>query len=245
MSAQLDPLSLSADLLYEVKTGGDPGRLRSRLATIDRSKLSRVLSSRFRKLAFWLNCYNAYGQLRLEDEGRSTLDGGVVDRWKFYARDRIPVGGVWLSLHDIEHGLLRGSKHRLGFGYLPRPFPSSFEREFRLDECDPRVHFALSRGGEGCPPIRVYSPDDVDAELDVAVEWFLEANVEYYEATNVATVPRLFRRYRGDFGGKRGVVDFLAEYDAVPADAMPSLSYETLGRAPEIDADLQLDDLRH
>jgi NADP-dependent 3-hydroxy acid dehydrogenase YdfG len=54
--------------------------------------------------------------------------------------DRIPVAGVWLSLDDIEHGMLRGSKHPWGMGYLPRPFPSSFERRFRLERADPRIH---------------------------------------------------------------------------------------------------------
>ena len=244
MSTQLDPCSLSADLLYAVKTEGDADRLRTQLATLERSRLDRALSTRARKLSFWLNCYNAYGQLLLEDDDRSLLEGSAIDRWKFFARDRIPVGGVWLSLYDLEHGLLRRSKHRWGFGYLPRPFPSSFERRFRLPECDPRIHFALSRGGENCPPIAVYSPDDVDAELDIAVEWFLEENADYDEEATVATIPRLFHRYRGDFGGARGIIDFLQRYNAIPPGVAPSLEYEALDRAPEFDADLEFDDLR-
>lgn len=244
MATQLDPVSLSADLLYTIKTEGDADWLQRQLATLERPRLERALSTRTRKLSFWLNCYNAYGHVLLEDDDRSLLEGNVIDRWKFFARDRIPIGGVWLSLYDLEHGLLRRSKHRWGFGYLPRPFPSSFERRFRLPECDPRIHFALSRGGENGPPIAVYSPEDVDEDLDIAVEWFLEENVGYEHESNVATVPRLFRRYRGDFGGKRGIVDFLREHNAVPADVTPTLEYEALDRAPEFDADLEFDDLR-
>ncbi|MEY7850509.1 DUF547 domain-containing protein [Natrarchaeobius sp. A-rgal3] len=243
MSTQLDPLSLSADLLYTVKTEGEADWLREHLATLERSRLERALAGREPKLSFWLNCYNAYGQLLLDEES-SLLSGGVLDRWKFFARDRVPISGVWLSLNDIEHGHLRRSKLPWGFGYLPRPFPSSFERQFRLEECDPRIHFALGRGGENCPPITVYSPGNVDEELDIAVEWYLEENAEYDPDEEVATIPRLFRRYRGDFGGRRGIVSFLREYNAVPEDVSPSLSYERSDRAPDFDLDLEHDELR-
>ncbi|SEW21523.1 DUF547 domain-containing protein [Natrinema salifodinae] len=246
MSTQLDPLSLSADLLYTVKTEGDAEPLREHLATLERSQLERALSSREGKLAFWLNCYNAYAQLLLEEEDDDLFDGGLVNRWKFFARDRIPVSGAWLSLNDIEHGLLRSSKHSWGFGYLPRLFPSSFERQFRLPECDPRIHFALSHGAEHCPPIAVYSPRDVDEELDIAIEWFLEENVTYDAEGDTATIPRRFRQFRGDFGGRRGIVDFLREYNAVPddADTRPSLEYERVDRSAELDVNLEGDEVR-
>ncbi|SDQ24692.1 DUF547 domain-containing protein [Natronobacterium texcoconense] len=245
MPTQIDPLSLSGDLLYAVKTEDetDTDRLRERLATLGRSQLGPALSSRERKLSFWLNCYNAYAQLRLEEEP-GILEGGFLDRWKFFGRDRVPVAGCWLSLNDIEHGLLRSSKHPWGLGYLPRPFPSSFEREFRLERCDPRVHFALCRGSENSPPIAIYSPADVDEELDIAIEWFLEENVEYDAETDVASIPRFFRRYRGDFGGKRGIVEFLRRYNAISDDATPTLEYEASDRAPDFDLDLELDELR-
>lgn len=238
MSTQLDPLSLAGDLLYAVKTEGDTGWLREHLATLERPRLERALSSREGKLSFWLNCYNAYAQVLLESEP-TALEDGPLQHWKFVARDRIPVGGVWLSLNDVEHGLLRRSKHPWGLGYLPRPFPSSFERRFRLPECDPRIHFALSHGADHCPPVTVYSPSDVDEELDIAVEWFLEESVTYDPEANVATVPRLFRRYRGDFGGRGGVVAFLRGYGAVPTDVTPSLEYESATRLPDIDVDLE------
>lgn len=244
MSTQLDPLSLSADLLYTVKTEGDADQLREQLAALERTQLERALSGREGKLAFWLNCYNAYAQLLIEDEEPDLFEGGHLDRWKFFARDQIPVSGVWLSLNDIEHGLLRSSKQSWGFGYVPRLLPSSFERQFRLEECDPRVHFALGHGAEHCPPIAVYSPQDVDEELDIAIEWFLEENVSYDDEDDTATVPRLFRQYRGDFGGKRGVIGFLREYNAVPAGTTPTLEYEQIDHSAELDVDLDAEDIR-
>ncbi|ELY43757.1 DUF547 domain-containing protein [Natronorubrum tibetense] len=243
MSTQLDPLSLSADLLYAVKTEGDTDWLQDHLATLEQAHLKRVLTTREGKLAFWLNCYNAYAQL-LQEADLSSLEGSPLQRWKFVSRDRIPIGGVWLSLNDIKHGMLRCSKHPWGLGYLPRLLPSSFERQFRLPDCDPRIHFAISHGAEHCPPVAVYSPADVGAELDIAVEWFLEENVGYDPEGDVATIPRLFRRYRGDFGGARGIVDFLREYNAIPTGPNPSLEYENASGPPDLEFDVELEDLR-
>lgn len=233
MSTQLDPLSIAADLLYEVTTGGDVAALRDHLATLEHDRLARALSGRRRRLCFWLNCYNAYAQLLLE-EAPSVLEGGFLERFKFYARDRIPVAGVWLSLADVRHGMLRGSKHPWGFGYLPRPFPSSFEREFRLESVDPRIHFAIGSGTENGPPIAVYTPDDCEAELDVATEWYLEENVSHDPDRGVVTVPRRFLRYHGDFRVEGGVVPFLRSHGVVPADATPALEYEKTNRSVDV-----------
>lgn len=224
MPRQLEPVSLSADLLYAVKTGGDIEELREHLATLDRSQLDRALFGREQRLAFWLNTYNAHVQLLLERD-RQVLRAGRLGRWKFRVRDRIPIAGVRLSLSDIEHGMLRSSSHPWGLGYLPRPLQSGFERTFQLDRVDPRIHFALSRGDHG-PPMTVYSPQDIDQELDLAVEWFLEENVFYDSVENTAAVPRRFLWYRGDFGGQQGIIDFLRRYGAIPPTATPSLEYD-------------------
>lgn len=234
MSTQLDPLSVSADLLYAVKTDGAVDELRDYLATLDRERLTRSLSSRSRRLSFWLNCYNAYAQLLVERDP-SVLEGDRLDRWKFFARDRVPVAGVWLSLDDIEHGMLRGSRHPWGMGYLPRPLPTSFEREFRLEGGDPRIHFALGVGTESCPPITVYSPEDCGEELDVATEWYLEENVHYDPDRETVAVPRLFLWYRGDFGGKSGVIEFLRTYGAIPEDCSPSIEHDERDRAVDVE----------
>lgn len=226
MSTQLDPLTVSADLLYSVKTDGESETLRRQLARLDPDHLEWALSDHPRRLAFWLNVFNAYVQLLLE-EGGDGLGGSRFDRWAFFARDTIPVAGVWLSLNDIRDGMLRRSRARWGWGYLPRPFPSQFERRFRLTEREPRIHFALSSGAEHSPPITIYSPTDVDDELDVATEWHLAETVSYDPGADVATVPRLFRWYRGDFGGLDGIRTFLTRYDAIP-DPTATIEYESV-----------------
>ncbi|WP_247731582.1 DUF547 domain-containing protein [Halovivax limisalsi] len=215
MSAQLDPLSAAADLLYTVKTDGNPSEHRDHLARLDQDRLDHILADRPRRLAFWLNVFNAYVHLLLDDLDEE-LGSNRLRRYRFFSRDRIPIAGTTLSLNDVRDGMLRHSKLRWGLGYLPRPFPSAFERRFRLAECDPRIHFALNSSGEHSPPLSVYSPADVDHELDVATEWYLSETVRFDGERAVATVPRLFRWYRGDFGGMSGIRSFLLDYDVIP-----------------------------
>ena len=231
MSAPVDPLSLSADLLYEVKTGSDPDGLCERLATIDRERLETALSDRRRRLAFWINCFNSYSEL-LAEQAVEPRWGVRLERWKVRTRDRIPIAGVWISLSDVKHGMLRGSKHPWGLGYLKRPFPSSFERQFRLEGCDARIHFALSRGSDRCPPTTVFSPTDVDEELDVATAWYLEENVRLDRDHGVATVPRWLLWYHGDFGGRAGIERLLARHGVISSDESVRIDYRERERSP-------------
>ncbi|MFC4356639.1 DUF547 domain-containing protein [Halobium salinum] len=220
MTPSPDPLSLSRTLLEGVKRGADTADSRRRLAALDTDALLAALDTDARRLAFWCNVYNGYAQHLLD------ADPGRWDRrWLFFRRSLVPVAGRSLSLDDIEHGVLRRSMSSLGLGYLPRLRPSEFERRARVDERDPRIHFALNCGAASCPPVASYDADAVDNQLDLAAGGYLDATVEYDDEADVARVPRLLLWYRGDFGGRSGVIDFLREYDAIPVDASPTLRY--------------------
>ena len=43
---------------------------------------------------------------------------------------------------------------------------------------DPRVHFALVCGARSCPPVRVYSSETLDAELEDAAFSFFESELD-------------------------------------------------------------------
>ena len=102
------------------------------------------------RLAYWLNAYNAF-----------TLDAIIAEYpirsvWKtrdgqFFQRRRHLAGGRAVSLDDIEHEILRGT-----FG-------------------EPRIHFAINCGSNGCPPLRpaAYEAEGLDATLRAATERFL------------------------------------------------------------------------
>lgn len=129
------------------------------------------------------------------------------------------VGGRAVSLHVMEHGLLRAN----------RPAPWTFWRPLgRADPClpwavrrlDARVHFALNCGAVSCPPIRSYAAERVDAQLDVATRAYFDTEVRIDGATLV--LPYLCRLYRGDFPDARAfAADHLDEARAAWIRAHP------------------------
>jgi isopentenyldiphosphate isomerase len=215
------PLALAADLLQAVRYSEPTRRYERSLRDLPPAALRDTLATDDRRLAFWLNVYNAHVQLLL-DAAPEQYD----DRRRFFGAAVVAVAGHELSLDDVEHGLLRRSRHSLGLGYLPRR-ADAFERVHRLDSRDPRIHFALNCGAESCPPILAYDHGTINEQLDTATAGFLEAEVAYDPARDVARVPRHMLWYHGDFGGRRGIRTLLRDHGTVPADATPAIRYRS------------------
>lgn len=217
------PTTLARDLLVATRVGDDPGPLSTALSDLDEAALTPVREDRRTALAFWLNCYNAGTNLLLDR--RPALYESRLRSLRFFRAAAVTVGGQPLSLDAIEHGILRGSRSKYGLGYLPRLLPDRFELRYRLADPDPRVHFALHCGAASCPAIRAYDPDVVDSQLDTATQAYLDETVEYDRDVGVLRVPRPFRWFPGDFGGRQGVLAFLRQYDQIPTDETPTLRY--------------------
>jgi hypothetical protein len=118
----------------------DRGRLDAylgRLATADFDSLGRD-----EKLALLINAYNAFTLALILDHYpiRSIRDIPEAERWK--AR-RWSLAGRRVSLEELEHDWIR-----------PR-------------FVEPRVHFALVCGADGCPPLRAgaYSGESIEGQL--------------------------------------------------------------------------------
>ena len=220
--ADCRPSECARRLLETIRADEDPTPYRRRLATYDGGDLDRLREDRAAALAAWTNLYNAGTQLLLDE--RPALYDSRLRFLRFFRADCLAVAGTPLSLNDVEHGLLRG-RSAVGLGYLPRLRAGEFERRHRLDELDPRVHFALNCGAGSCPAIRSYRADRIDDQLDLATRTYLSNTVTYDPEAGVARVPRLFLWYRGDFGGGDGVRDLLRRYDAVPENATPRLKH--------------------
>lgn len=209
------PTDLAADLLVALGTGDDPEPTLAALANLSEPALEPVREDRETGLAFWLNCYNA-GTKRLLAERPALYES----RWRFFRAPALTVAGHSLGLDAIEHGILRGSRSKYGLGYLPRLLPDSFEHRYRLATVDPRIHFALHCGAASCPAIRAYDPAAVDDQLDTATRTYLDATVEYDPDADVVRIPRVFRWFPGDFGGRSGVREFLRRYDQLPDESV-------------------------
>jgi hypothetical protein len=220
-SADADPLALAAALLRAVRYDESTRRSERALRDLPPAALRDALATDDRRLAFWLNVYNAHVQLLLDAAPEQ-----YEDRQRFFGAEVVAVAGHGLSLDDVEHGLLRRSRHSLGLGYLPRR-ADAFERAHRLDSRDPRIHFALNCGAESCPSILAYDHGTIDDQLDTATVGFLEGEVAYDPDQSVVRVPRHMLWYRGDFGGRRGIRSLLREHGIVPAGATPAIRYRS------------------
>lgn len=216
------PVSLSEAFLLAVRREEPTDGLAADLAGLDDEGLAAALDTDRARVAFWTNLYNAATQRALAANPEQ-----YDHRRQFFAADLITVAGRSLSLDDIEHGILRRSYHRYSLGYLrvPRPVRSGFADRHAPDERDPRVHFALNCGAGSCPPVAAYTRAAVDDQLDLATRGYLDQTVDHDAEAGEALVPRVLLWFRGDFGGKRGVYDFLRRYDQLPWGVTPSLSY--------------------
>ena len=169
------------------------------------------LPSESARRAFWINLYNA---LVLDAVISFSVQHSVVEgrlgMLAFFRRAAYLVDGRRVSLEDIEHGILRANR---GNPYVPGAHFASIDP--RLAWClplDPRLHFALNCGGLSCPPIRSYTAERLDQQLDLAARGFVAASVEIRPEKSQLWMSRIMQWYRRDFGGREGILDYLERY---------------------------------
>jgi hypothetical protein len=159
--------------------------------------------------AFWINAYNILA-IDLVVRGapeQSLRDLGSWFRpvWKRIAGR---VGGEPVTLHQIEHEILR-----------PRG--------------DPRIHAAIVCASLSCPPLRrrAYRGADLDSQLDVQVAVWLANPRKGARVENGALwLNPIFDWFEEDFGGRSGVVAFVARY----LDSRRRSRVDALGAKPRI-----------
>lgn len=224
VSAQFSPNDLlkhAQQLLYAVRTDAPIDSIVNLIAKYDYQSVEAMLDDDSKRKAFWLNIYNAFTQILL-----STDEAAYTHRNKFFSQKKIIVAGQKMSLDLIEHGLLRKSKIKISLGYLNKPFVSGLEKKWSIDSLDARIHFALNCGATSCPPIAFYNELEIDTQLEAATINFLKHDAVYDSIKNTVTISKIFSWFRGDFGGKKGTIQFLKTYNILPPDAMPQLIYK-------------------
>lgn len=222
-----DPAAELVDLLHEVIFGGladhgenvDYTALRAsplyddfrhctaKLRAFDPS----TLPDRNAQLAFWINLYNTLvldGVIALGVK-RSVMEqrAGII----FFRQAAYVVGGHRMSCDDIEHGILRANR---GHPYYPgKQFRSSDPRlKWVIEPFDARIHFALNCASRSCPPIRAYSPEALDSQLDLATRSFLSTEVQILPEKNALHLSSIFKWFATDFGGRTGIIDFVLSH---------------------------------
>lgn len=217
-SAKYNYVNLAENLLYNVRTNEPYHDMLEGLEHADENTLLNQLNSDEKRKAFWLNIYNAFIQLKLKISPEQ-----YKDRNSFFSKDLITIAGHALSFDDIENGILRHSKIKISMGYLGKIFVGDFEKKFRVDTLDYRIHFALNCGAKSCPPIAYYSADKIDMQLNLAASSFLmnECKIK----GNEVSVPKILSWFNGDFGGKSGVISMLKKFKVIPVNMQPEIKY--------------------
>ena len=207
--SQSSGIDLSIEFFKAVRTkSAEKDNLRKQMADLSPQVLEKELDTDLKTLAFWINVYNANIQYLLNQNPALYNDRGA-----FFKAEQITIAGKVMSFDLIEHGILRRSKTKWSLGYFGKINVPPFEKQFRIKRVDPRIHYALNCGANSCPSIYPYTFENVDKELDMSCKSYLEQNVRVKDGKLLA--PVLFSWFRADFGGVRGVRNFILKYQVV------------------------------
>jgi hypothetical protein len=200
-SNPIDPTKVSHQLLTDVLlTSVHDGRVNypeiqtdhrfaDYLAQLDRVNPS-ALGSEAEKVAFWINAYNACAV-------QGILDGyspkPYIGWYRFFKSHRYGIGGVRLSLSDLEHEVLRKQFH------------------------EPRIHFAIVCASSSCPKLSssAYEGSELDRQLDRAARAFVNdpARNRFDSGEKIAYLSKIFDWFEEDFSANAGSVPrFVAQY---------------------------------
>ena len=161
------------------------------LARFDPGKLT----SDAERIAFWINLYNAMVIHGVVELG---IGNSVKEVPRFFSRIGYRIGGLFYSAEDIEHGILRGNARP------PYRLRRRFHRKdprlpFAVRKSDPRIHFALVCASRTCPPIDVYTPEQLDGQLDTSAQVFINGGSQIDRPRKRLSISSIFRWYRPDF----------------------------------------------
>ncbi len=169
-----------------------------------------ALTRREERIAFWINLYNViviHGVIALG------IRDSVKEVWNFFRGVHYQIGNHFFSPDDIEHGILRGNRRPPHA--LFRRFPQGDLRvKFSVQPLDPRIHFTLVCGSSSCPFIDVYTPENLEEELTLASQTFINSKSvvldRYRQSISLSSI---FKWYAGDFGATQGQrLRFMAQY---------------------------------
>ena len=192
--------TLSEEILSVAKSGKDTVTLRRQLFYIRQAKLEQSLNTDELKKTFWINIYNAFYLITLKE----TKLGKEIFNLK-----RIKIACAVFSLNDIEHGILRKYKFRIGYGYITNPFYSSFIKTLAVNKVDYRIHFALRSLELEKKTIDCFDCEEIEKQLTEVTNAFIRLETEFDHESKTIRVSAFLLSYLRDFGGKKTVKKLL------------------------------------
>lgn len=179
----------------------DPAFLDFELATCEFQQVDLASMNENTRTAFCINLYNMMIKHAFVKQG---IPRSFLSKAKFFYKPKYNIGGHLFSFSDLEGGILRANR-RQPYTWS-KPFGSSDPRRaFALTECDPRIHFALNCGASSCPPVKTFTGEALDEELQIVAMAFCEdsANLCFAPDGNTVYLSKIFDWYEGDFGDSK------------------------------------------
>ena len=143
-----------------------------------------------------------YDSIRRRD-GRTAIES-ALDEARQNPPDPDTDRADWINMRNLETllGALKTGADRSPKGVRKRA-RRLFQKVGNTGRKEPRLHFALSDGSRSGPPVRVYSSEGLDMQLEAAARAFLQRETRLDVEAAVLTVPRLMRRRFRDFAVSR------------------------------------------
>ena len=221
---------ISETFLERIKLNKDTKEIQDLLAKTTIGELDAALNTDAKRLAFWVNIYNAYIQVILKEQPELYDDRGT-----FFKKEQITIAGETISFAKIEHGIIRKSQWEYGLGMIRKWFPNKFERKLRVDKRNYRIHFALNCGAKDCPPVAIYEWERLDEQFEKGTSTYLKNTTVYTKEKEEVAVTALFSWFRGDFNGKSGVKKILKKQGLIPTTKDMDLSYKNYDWTLDLD----------
>lgn len=192
--------TLSEEILSIAKSEGDSTLLRRQLFYIRQAKLEKSLDTDDLRKTFWINIYNAFFHIISKD---------TENRQVIFKSKRIKIARSLLSLNDIEHGILRKTKFKMGFGYISNPFYSDFIKTLAVKKLDYRIHFALKSICLKNQTIDYYESEIVNEQLQKITKKIIKSETHLDTDLKLIRTSKLLFSYYRDFGGMSSVKELL------------------------------------
>ena len=86
-------------------------------------------------------------------------------------------------------------------------------------------YIAINCGAKSCPPVRIFYSKSINDQLQNAAKVYLKDHTKYSKENNSVETTTLMSWFRGDFGGKSGTKKILKDFNLIPDDSNPNVTF--------------------
>ncbi|KAI3687220.1 hypothetical protein L1987_80914 [Smallanthus sonchifolius] len=151
--------------------------------------------------AFWINMYNSMIMHAYLAYG---IPHSSLRRLALFHKAAYKIGGHMISANAIEQAIFRFRTPRVG-KWLETILSTALRKKsgeerqristkFGLESYQPLLCFALCTGTSSDPVLKVYTPSNIQVELEAATREFLQSNIIVKKSKKVFT-PKLLERF--------------------------------------------------